>query len=264
MTTLLPPIEAVNKCYDNTRVSASVNLTMEQANYMAPRTPQIAYEMYIEYIAARWKMIQLCTVIAVEQPFAVPLPGIDGHWYIGKLDKVVDYNGQRLILEHKSTTAYATIGNFRTDYVESWFMSAQVKGYEFGGTLYYGNVDAVWVDAALVHKKVHNAFKFIPVSHNSTLLGEWLDGTIAWIKIISAEQEKFKQEGKLLPGMFKKNEESCFGKYGPCPYIDICRTQADPSVLGEAPPGFVHDVWEPFSILGLDKLVEAAKVEAGS
>jgi len=236
--------------------------TLEQAGYMAPRTPQIAYEMINNYIDTRWKMIQLTDVVAIEQPFAVPIPDMPGHFYIGKLDKVVDYNGQRLILEHKSTTAYATIGNFRTDYVESWFMSAQVKGYEFGGSLYYGNVDAIWVDAALVHKKVHNAFKFIPVSHNFVLLQEWLDGTKAWIKQISAEQDMYHSVKKLLPGMFKKNEESCFGKYGACPYIDICRTQADPSVLEEAPPGFVKDIWEPFSILGLDKLIKENKVEA--
>lgn len=234
------------------------NLTLEEANFMAPRTPQIAYEMYIEYIKARWNMLQNVAVVAVEQPFAVPIPDIPNHWYIGKLDKVVDYNGQRLILEHKSTTAYATIGNFRTDYVESWFMSAQVKGYEFGGSLYYGGIDAVWVDAALVHKKVHNAFKFIPISHNFTLLQEWLDGTKQWIKEMSAEQDKYRHEGRLLPGMFKKNEESCFGKYGACPFIDICRTVADPSMLEEPPPGFVKDIWEPFSILGLDKLVKEA------
>ena len=93
------------------------------------------------------------------------------------------------------------------------------------------------------------------MAHNYTLLEEWLNGTKAWVQQISAEEERYKAEGKLLPGMFKKNEESCFGKYGACPFIDICRTQADPSQLKEPPPGFLHDPWEPFSILGLDKLV---------
>jgi hypothetical protein len=178
------------------------------------------------------------------------------------LDKAVGWNGQNLILEHKTTTAYATIGNFRTDYLDSWFMSSQIKGYQFGGSLYYESIDGVWVDAALVHKKIHDAFKFIPISHNFTLLEEWLSGTRAWVQQISDEEERYAAEGKLLPGMFKKNEESCFGKYGPCPFIDICRTQADPSRLEAPPPGFVYDKWEPFSVLGLDKLVETSDATA--
>lgn len=236
-----------------------LELTLDQTNYMAPRTPKIAYEMFYEYIDKRWKMLQECEVVAIEQPFAVPLPGLDDCWYIGKLDKVVDYNAQRLIIEHKSTTAYATIGNFRTDYVDSWFMSAQVKGYQFGGSLFYGGIDGVWVDAALVHKKIHNAFKFIPVSHNAVLLKEWILNTNRWITEIDAERKAFKAIGKLLPGMFKKNEESCFGKYGPCEYIDICRTRDDPSVLDEPPPGFIEELWEPFDVLGLDKLIKENK-----
>lgn len=233
-----------------------IDIPLEQENRYLPRTPGIAREMLYNYIMARHKMLTGCEVVAIEHPFAVPVPGLDDCWYIGRLDKVVDYNGQRLIIEHKSTTAYAIQGNFREDYVASWFMSAQVKGYQFGGSLYYGNVNAVWVDAALVHRKVHNAFKFIPVAHNYTLLAEWLGGTTQWIKQIIAEQEKFEEVNELQPGMFKKNEESCFGKYGPCQFIDICRSIADPSKLDQAPAGFVHEPWEPFDILKMEKLLK--------
>lgn len=233
-----------------------VDIPLEKLGYYEPRTPGIAAEMLYAYTEQRWKMLQECEVVAIEQPFAVPIPGLPDHWYIGRLDKVVDYNAQRLVLEHKSTTAYATVGNFRSDYVDSWYMSAQVKGYQFGAGLFYGDINAVWVDAALVHKKVHNAFKYIPVSHNFTLLEEWLTGTRAWVETISAEEENFKAAGKLLPGMFKRNDESCFGKFGPCPFIDICRSIPDPSQLDAPPPGFVEEKWEPFDVLGFNKLLE--------
>jgi PD-(D/E)XK nuclease superfamily len=246
--------QAFNKTW--TAEGLPVDIPLESEGYYAPRTPLIAREMLEGYIESRGKMIMNSEVVAIEQPFAVPIPGMPGHWYIGRLDKVVDFNSQRLVLEHKSTTAYATQGNFRTDYVDSWFMSAQVKGYQFGAGLYYGNVNAVWVDAALVHKKVHNAFKFIPIAHNYTLLSEWLEGTKQWVREISQEEEDYRGVGELTPGMFKKNEESCFGKYGACPYIDICRSVADPSKLTEVPGGFVKSYWEPFSILGLEKLLE--------
>jgi hypothetical protein len=235
------------------------HIPLEQESSFLPRTPGIAREMLHEYTEARAKMLRSCEIVGIEQPFAVPIPGMPNHWYIGRLDKVVDYNGQRLILEHKTTTAYATVGNFRTDYVDSWFMSSQVKGYQFGGGLYYGDINAVWVDAALVHKKVHDAFKFIPVSHNLTLLTEWIENTKQWINEISIEVDNYDAVGKLLPGMFKKNEESCFGKYGPCTYIDICRTVADPSTISVPPPGFEHKVWEPFSVLGLEKIIQENK-----
>lgn len=232
-----------------------VDIPLESLGYYEPRTPGIAAEMLYEYTSTRWKMLQECDLVAVEQPFAVPIPDMPGHWYIGRLDKVVDYNAQRLVLEHKTTTAYATIGNFRSDYVDSWFMSAQVKGYQFGGGLFYGNINAVWVDAALVHKKIHNAFKFIPVSHNFTLLSEWLDGTKAWVRQISEEEDRYAEEQKLLPGMFKRNDESCFGKFGACPFIDICRSIPDPSQLSEPPVGFVKEKWEPFNVLGFNHML---------
>jgi len=232
------------------------NPSFDWNNQYAPRTPSIAREMLHAYTTARWNMLQEAVVFAIEQPFAVPIPGMPGHWYIGRLDKGVEFNSQRLILEHKTTTAYATIGNFRTDYVDSWYMSSQVKGYEFGGNLFYGDVNAVWVDAALVHKKIHDAFKFIPVAHSFPLVEEWLLGTKKWIAEISEEEENYRAKGSLDPTMFKKNEESCFGKYGPCPYIDICRSVADPSALDSVPGGYVYEKWEPFSILGLDKMVK--------
>ena len=228
-------------------------MTMER---MAPRTPGVAGDMFHNYVDKRWNMLQESTLLAAEQPFAVPMPGMENVWYIGRLDKSIEYGPSRLILEHKTTTAYATVGNFRSEYVDSWYSSSQVKGYQFGGNLYYSGVDAVWVDAALVHKKVHDAFKFIPISHKYNLLEEWLGDTKGWISRIIADRDAYNSAGYLQQGVFPKNEDSCYGKYGSCPFLDICRTTADPSKLDSVPPGYVKEVWEPFSVLGLDKLLE--------
>lgn len=225
----------------------------------SPRTPSIALEMLYSYVDTRWKMITECEVLAIEQPCAVPMPGLPGHWYIGRLDKVIKYNYQKLVLEHKTTTAYSIDHNFRYDYVDSWDMSSQVKGYEFMGNLFFGEIGGVWIDAALVHKKIHNAFKLIPQNHQYVLLQEWIDNTREWIRQISYEEEHFKHNG-LVPSIFRKNEESCYGKYGPCQFLDICRSYADPTSLMEPPQGFVHEVWEPFDVLGLNKIVKENQV----
>lgn len=226
------------------------------------RTPGTASEMFWNYIDKRWKVLQECTLLAAEQPFAVPMPGLEDTWYIGRLDKSIEWNDKTLVLEHKTTTAYAVQGNFRTDYVDSWYSSPQVKGYQFGGGLYYPRLDGVWVDAALVHAKVHDAFKFIPVSHKFDLLEEWIGDTRGWILRILADEHAYNTAGELAPGVFPKNEDNCYGKYGQCPFLNICRTTVDPGKLKEVPPGYVKEVWEPFSVLGLDKLVEESKNEA--
>lgn len=233
---------------------------LAQLDAWGARTPMVAKEMLNGYISARWNMLQSASVFAVETPFAVPLPGLPDHWYIGRLDKGVEYNSQRLILEHKTTTAYSIALKFLPDFTESWAVSSQVKGYQFGGTLYYGQLGGVWVDAALVHKKVHDGFKLIPVNHGASIMTEWVQSTVGWARQITEETIEYNACGNLLSkALFKKNEESCFGKYGTCPFLDICRTTPDPSQLDGPPPGYVEERWEPFSILGLDKLVKGER-----
>lgn len=233
--------------------------SLEKLDFYGARTPQIAREMLDGYIKVRWPILQEAEVFAVETPFAVPLPGLDDHWYIGRLDKGINFKRQRLVVEHKTTTAYSIALKFLPDFTEQWAVSAQVKGYQFGATLYYGELDGVWVDAALVHKKVHDGFKFIPVNHGTAIMTEWVQSTVGWAHQITEETKEFERCGELKPGMFKKNEESCYGKYGPCQFIDICRSIADPSKLDEPPAGFSVDRWEPFSVLGLDKIVQGDK-----
>ncbi len=233
----------------------SPNPTLEQAHWWGARTPGTAAEMYHNYIDQRWDMMKDAILLAAEQPFAVPMPGFEDVWYIGRLDKSIQWGNQTIILEHKTTTSYATEGNFRSDYVDSWYSSPQVKGYQFGGGLFYAGLDGVWVDAALVHKKIHNAFKFIPVAHKFDLLTEWIADTGEWIHRIRRDIQSYNSEGKLVAGTFPKNEDNCYGKFGVCPFLNICRTTVDPSALTQVPPGYVEELWEPFSVLGLDKIV---------
>lgn len=223
------------------------------------RTPGTAKEMYYNYADQRWKMLQEAEVVAIEQPFAVPMPGLEDTWYVGRLDKVVNWASNNLILEHKTTTAYAIQGNFRTDYVESWYAAPQIKGYQFAGNLFYKNVDAVWVDAALVHKKIHDAFKFIPIAHHVELLKEWIETTGRWISMVLEATHNY-NSGTSVSKCFPKNENHCFGKFGQCPFLDICRSTPDPSKLDTVPFGYVEEKWEPFNILKLDQLVKTGEV----
>lgn len=239
------------------------NIDQVEADNLGARTPMVAKEMYWHYIDQRWPMLQRAEVLAIEQPFAVPLPGLPDHWYVGRLDKVVQDQNQRLVLEHKTTTLYRVNGNFDPQYIESWFSSSQVKGYQFGAGLYFEGIDGVWVDCALVHKKVHDGFKFVPVAHHISLLEEWITTTITWAKEVTDATNRY-NAGESVQSCFKKNEDSCFGKYGSCQFLDICRTCADPTSLDGPPLGFKVQKWEPFDILKLDKLVQQENSDAGS
>ncbi len=226
-----------------------------QADMWGARTPGNAHEMYHHYIADRWKMLRTANLLACEQPFAVPLPQTKDVWYVGRLDKVVEYNGETIVLEHKTTTAYSVSSGFQSSYIESWYSDSQVKGYQFGGSLFFPAMTQVWVDAALVHKKIHNQFRFIPVQHQVPLLKEWINDTREWVKRVEIDLATLNNEGKLNQGCFPKNEGSCFGKFGSCTFLNICRTTPDPTKLAEPPEGWVVEFWKPFELLGLDKLI---------
>lgn len=224
--------------------------TIEQMDVLGARTPGVAQAMLDGYLQERWKIIQEAELLACEQPIAVPLPGVTDVWYIGRLDKVISLNGDILTLEHKTTTEYKKDGGFKTAYVEGWYSDSQIKGYQFGGGLFFPGHSQVWVDAALVHKTVHNAFRLIPVAHQTPLLLEWAADTREWVERIETDTLRIGTKHIAFP----KNENSCMGKFGPCPFLNICRTTPDPMQLDGPPEGFVEDFWKPFDILGLDKL----------
>jgi hypothetical protein len=203
-------------------------------------------------------MLEECEVVSIEQPIAMPFPGLNDTWYIGKLDKVARWNGTHII-EHKTTSLYATQGNFQINWVDSWEAAPQIKGYQVVGSLYHEDLRDVWVDGALVHKKIHGAFKFIPVSHSLPILKGWIMDTTAWIEAIEKHTALYEERGTLDHGTFPRNEDSCFGKYGQCQFLPICGTCNDPSQLSEVPPGFRVDKWSPFDELGIEKLLQPTK-----
>ena len=227
--------------------------SLEEQELLKARTPGIAHEMFYNYTIVREKMLEECEVVGIEQPVAMPFPNLDDTWYIGKLDKVFRWNGLH-VGEHKTTTAYAIKGNFQPDWTDSWGSSSQVKGYQMLGTMYHPDLQDVWVDGALVHKKVHDAFKFVPVSHSLFLLTEWIVDTGRWIENIQLELAEYKEVGDLSKGTFRRNEDSCFGKYSRCPFLNICSTCSDPSKLKDVPYGYKIEKWEPFDELGIDRL----------
>lgn len=253
---------AFDMMWEEQGMKPASELGLEDIERLGQRTPMIAREMLIAYIAAREHILMNSELIACEQPFAVPLP-LDptqpgSTWYAGRLDKVVDYNGVRRVIEHKSTTEYKIDGGFKTNYLQGWYLDSQIMGYLYGGALFFEGLKEVWVDASLVHKKARN-FKFIPVDHGFSMLESWIYDTMEWVRRIYNDERAIASQGRLTHGVFPKQSGSCIGKYGPCQFLEICRNIPDPSELDEAPDGFIEERWSPFDVLKLNQLVQGEK-----
>jgi len=216
------------------------------------RTPGIAAEMLINYMNERREFIQNIKLLSVEQPFAVDIyeDGTEVK-YIGRLDKVIKHREYgTIIVEHKSTSAYAKASGFRSDYITSWSPNSQIDGYLHAGHMLYGKISGIWIDAALVHKTVHNKFRFIPIDRQFEQLDVWLHETRDWIERIENEGARAANSSY---GGYPKNTGSCY-QYAGCAYRDICKFIPKPSDHKGGYDGYSVKKWEPFDVLKIEQL----------
>jgi hypothetical protein len=223
------------------------------------RNADTAMEMLFHYIEERRSILQSrdFKLLAIEQPFAVPLDADRSDlFYIGRLDKVFEYQGRIYIGEHKTTTSYKKDGPFRSDFVDSFSPNSQVDGYLYAAHLIYGKrVKACWIDAALVHQHVHDGFRFIPIERQLQQLAGWVWEARYWVEQIEANERVLGSnqpidEYDYLPA-FPKNTTSCTN-YGGCPFLDLCKMWSNP-INHDDPAGFKIEKWEPFDALEFGK-----------
>lgn len=235
------------------------HMDYEMEKELAPRTPGVAFEMIIDYVTNRAPKVKDLELISVERPFIVPLAADDdSRFYVGKIDKVVLQRKKVRAIEHKTTTAYKKDGGFRGTFVDGFSPNSQVDGYLYAlHMLWPGQVQGVWVDAALVHR-TETAFLFIPVEKPQDQLNSWLWETNYWIDQIQAHKaalEECSSEDPFLAA-FPKQTGSCQDFNKNCEYHDICRFKANPLQMTEPPAGFHEEFWDPLKETGADKLVQ--------
>jgi hypothetical protein len=234
-----------------------LNLDPITVEKFVPRTPMIASEMLWNYIVQRRDFIGECEILAIEQPFAVPLdPSNPDLWYVGRLDKVVRYRGKLLVIEHKTTTLYKKDGYFRSLWIESFSPNSQVDGYLHAARMLYGpSAKRLWIDAALVHKTVHEGFMFIPVERQPELLEGWLWETHYWIDAIKQNIDLY--EGTPVEktlSAFPRNTSYCDAYNKACEYRDVCQMISNPATYPMPDNLYREEKWEPFDVLNLDTL----------
>lgn len=222
------------------------------------RNAGVAKAMFTEYDRINGQFMADSEVLEVEQPFAVPLGETDQYFYVGRVDKRIRRKGRIHFIEHKTTTAYKKDGPFRSTFIESFSPNSQIDGYNYAGHLLYGKeFKSVLVDAALVHKTVHNGFRFYPQERMFAMLDQFLSDATYWSECINDQLKVLAIEAVAGPGdylkAFPKNTESC-SIYAGCSYKDICRFMPNPEKVPDPPKGYVVSKWEPYDFLRLGSI----------
>lgn len=244
------------------------NMDAEQRADWAPRTPDTAIEMLVNYIQEREEMLRYQTkLVSIEQPFAVPLfPDDKERWYCGRLDKVIEYQGGIEIIDHKTTTLYKKEGYFRSDFLESFSPNSQVDGYAYAGQMLYGErFKGVMIDAALVHRTVHDGFKLLPVRRAFEQLDSWLWEARHRVHLVEQDAADLAGVYPSAPFMpaYEKNTGNCTKYFRNCPYMDPCKGVPNP--VGEMAShgildGYKVSKWSPFDVNKLEKLFPSKEV----
>lgn len=232
---------------------------VQYKKYPSARTTDTAMEMLAHYINERrpWLESADFELLDIERPFAVPLdPADPSLYYVGRLDKVFRLKGKGVYFgEHKTTTLYSKNGPFQDRFTESFSPNSQIDGYLYALRILYGKeAKGGMVDASLVHKDIHDAFRLIPVDRQWAQLDTWLWEARQWIANIEANDAALEVAPADIPYLtaFPKNTSAC-SHYDGCTYVSLCKMWADPH-RRETPQGFEESSWSPFDALQLSQL----------
>jgi hypothetical protein len=232
--------------------------TEEDSDFFNPRTPYTAIGMLEVYVPIRRRTIEKdFPPIGIEVPFVIPLnPEDPDLWYCGRVDKVVERSDGIYIFDHKTTTAYKKDGYFRSYFVDGFSPNSQMEGYTFAGNVkYQEKFRGIYIDAALVHKTVHEGFQLFPIIRGDESMDQWLWEAREEVRRIEEYQESLTTTGPLRA--FPRNTENCFAFGKMCPFLDLCKAWDNPHRdLSEqgTPLGYIVEEWSPFDVNHLQEL----------
>ena len=182
----------------------------------------VEYERYLDKYGLPWnepgKTLGWPSNPMVEIAIELPVPGAR-HPYTGKLDRILDANGQYLIEDHK------TASMLRNDYFKGFEMDNQMIGYAVLAELATGVLIAgVRINAHIIRKS-DSVFERRTVPFTQERLRAWNKNYDRWLRRIEnsvSEAIALKAESLDPADAFPQNFAACAGKYGMCTYADVC------------------------------------------
>lgn len=156
----------------------------------------------------------------VELSFAVPIGevlGIPCVW-AGKVDLAIQWEGRYWVLDHKTTSILGAT------YFNQYYNSNQMIGYCWALERLIGkNVAGALVNVLAIRRptKTGKSIEFVRqrFEYPSSRIEEWQSNTLGIIENFFHECNK---EVKDESDRFPMHTNWCVGKYGMCPYFDVC------------------------------------------
>lgn len=131
--------------------------------------------------------------------------------WTGRLDAIVSYDGQLLIMDHKTTSILGP--TFYDDFV----IGSQMLGYTWAARKLGFDVKGLLLDVIGARKPtksgVGNELQRQRYFYSQEHIDEWEHDTFTAITDFLEH---------LCRGYFKKSTKWCFGRYGRCQYWDVC------------------------------------------
>jgi len=210
------------------------------------RNPLIWAEIFMLY--KRHYHVEPFTVRTVETPFLLPLT--NDLALGGVIDMVIEYLGQTMIVDHK-TTSYL---NYK------WFSSFN-PNHQFSAYLLAANelikpinpITTMMVNCILVSKAVLTPEKMFDrpyTTRTPNQLAAFKENIIAWWQVVRACRQA---------NAWPQNTESC-SAYNGCEYHDLCiDVMYDYRQLIPSRAAYRHQIWNPIENLEKHGLKEATK-----
>jgi hypothetical protein len=265
-------MEAFNKEWEKRNGPSSV----EDLAMWFPRVPTVAEESLHCWLDKYYHWLMQIEILEIEEPFAVPLfikhtcpycmnRLTDTYWednkyclhchmpltevlLIGRRDLVFRLNGKIHVLDTKTSTLYAKVGGFQSQFVDQFHIDSQVDGYYYTTIMTHGSCESMIIDAAQIKKDHYDVLEMYEYHRDLNGLYTWFDETTQYVNSILRDI----QQG---PHRFVRNPEACGTKYGFCKYYNVCRVIREPWNEIAQPIGFKIEKWEPFDEEELKALI---------
>lgn len=178
------------------------------------RTKARALQKMTEYMLF-WKDDPGWEILLTETPFELTEP--DGFRYGGKIDLIVEWNGKPWVVDHKTTTRFGSTQAQRNRFYQQFEQSPQMGGYTWAGSLLHGKpLAGVIINVICIHKNPKPPeiqMNRRAIVFDEAKVAEWKQMRIEEYREISQALEE---------DNFRPRWDNCVGKYGPCPFYNVC------------------------------------------
>lgn len=175
------------------------------------------FENYLDFYGMPWEEANGRTMGWPDEPMVelgveLQVPGAR-HPYTGKLDRIVDDNGQFLIEDHKTTS------QMRSDTFTKWYIDNQMIGYAALGRILTGlPISGVRINLHVIRKS-DSLFERQTIPFSEKRIQEWYSIYDEHLDRLERDIERY-QAGDPLA--FPADFTECDGKYSVCSYMPIC------------------------------------------